>query len=192
MHMPLKEAVQLVRACDTKRWTIVAVKREQTVGEHHYRVWVLAMSLYDSLMGGTPHNSFERQGVGEWALVHDADEIWTGDLPSPIKSILEELSPGILKKLKDRVLSEHLPAVAGAMRGIDNTFAAHVVKIAECVETYTYYNTYAYATRHRDEVLKYLNERLWGALSEAIRKYPSVSFGSAGHKWVDDALKELQ
>jgi len=191
MHLPLKEAVQLLRACDTKRWTIVAVTREQTVGEHHYRVWVLALSLYDSLMGGTPHNSFERQGVGDWALVHDADEIWTGDLPSPIKSILEELSPGILKKLKDKVLSENLPTVAGSMRGIEGTFASQVVKIAECVEAFTYYSAHSYNTRHRTEVLAYLNQQLWNSLSEGIRKYPSVPFGSAGHEWIDNAMNVL-
>lgn len=189
--MKLTESVKLLQACDTKRWTIVRVYREQTVAEHQYRVWALAMSLYDQLAGGTPHNSFEREAIGYWALVHDADEIWTGDLPSPIKSLIEDISPGTLKKLKERVLGEHLPQIAGSMRGMESTYAASVVKIAECVEAYTYYKAYSQPSRQQTEVLAFLNERLWGSLADAIRKYPSASFGKLGHEWVDEALKLL-
>lgn len=189
--MKLKEAAKLLGACDTKRWTIVRVSREQTVAEHQYRVWVLATSLYDHLMDGTPHNSFEREAVGFWALVHDADEIWTGDLPSPIKSLLEYLSPGILKKLKDKVLDDNLPQVAASMRGIESTYAATVVKIAECVEALTYYRTYSYDSPQRVEVRAFLDTRLWETVNMAASKYPSAGFSDLGRKWVDKALELL-
>lgn len=189
--MKLEEAVKLLRTCDTQRWTIVQVTRPQTVAEHQYRVWALALSLYDHMGGGMPHNSFEREAVGFWALVHDADEIWTGDLPSPIKALIEELSPGTLKKLKERVLGDHLPQVVAMMRGLENTFSAAVVKVAECVEALAYYRAHSYGSKQREEVQAFLNQKLWDSLSEAIRKYPSAPFGKLAHEWIDEAMKIL-
>lgn len=189
--MKLQEAVKLLRACDVQRWTIVQVTRRQTVAEHQYRVWVLALSLYDHLMGGTPHNSFEREAVGFWALVHDADEIWTGDLPSPIKTLLEEISPGILKKVKERVLSEHLPTIAASMRGLETTFAAAIVKIAECVEAANFYSHNSYNGRNRELVIAFLNGKLRGELEAAVAKYPSVPFSTTGNTWVLEAMGSI-
>lgn len=190
--MKLKEAVKLLGACDTKRWTIVRVTREQTVAEHQYRVWVLSMSLYDHLTDGTPHNSFEREAVGFWALVHDADEIWTGDLPSSIKALIEGISPGTLKRLKVQVLADNLPQISASMHGLENTYAATVVKIAECVEAFTYYREHSSPrSKQREEVLAFLHGKLWTGLDQATMKYKSSGFSDLGRQWVDKALDLL-
>lgn len=188
--MKLEEAVQLLKATDVKRWTIVPVTREQTVAEHSYRVWALALSLYDAMVT-TNHNSFERESVGFWALTHDADEIWTGDIPSSVKKDLEEIAPGAIKRLKEKVLSQNVPGVAAAMRGLDNTFAAQVVKIAECVEALTYYNRYSYNMRDRASINKFLRENLDNAIKGADRKYPAAGINNVSAAWVEAALELL-
>jgi 5'-deoxynucleotidase YfbR-like HD superfamily hydrolase len=144
-------------------------------------VWVLANSLYAYMEGGTSHNSFEREAVGHWALVHDADEIWTGDLPSPIKAILEEISPGVTKKLKERVLGEHLPSVMATMRGLQGTQAAAVVKVAECVEAITYYRRYAVPGPQVSQV----HEHLQRAGDDALEHLKKTYVGwEAADQWV--------
>lgn len=179
----------LLRACHVKRWTIVKVTREQTVAEHQYRVWALSMSLYDHIMT-TSHNSFERESVGRWALVHDAEEIWTGDLPSTTKLVLESLSPGITKKLRERVLTSNLPGLAAEVRGLENTFAAMVVKIAECVETLAYYRMHSYNSMERESIYEFLNDQLKRTLLKARETYKSTDWGKA-EEWTREAMAYL-
>jgi 5'-deoxynucleotidase YfbR-like HD superfamily hydrolase len=188
--MTLDEAVKLMRLTDVERWVIVPVTRRQSVAEHSYRVWVLALSLYDAMVV-VPHNSFERDSVSYWALTHDADEIWTGDLPSTIKEVLEELHPGILKRLSDHVLSKHLPRLADTMRGLENTFAAAVVKIADCIEALAYYTHYGYNSRDKVVIDTFLRDRLKKALEGADRKYPNAGVRNVSVEWAAEALEKI-
>lgn len=161
--MTPEEAEHLLHAAHVKRWTIVAVDREQSVAEHSYLTWVLALSLYDTLCP-VPHNSFERESVAFWALVHDAEEIWTGDLPSNIKAIFEELAPGTLKKVKEEVLGRYLPSVASAYRGTVGSFVEAVVKLAETVEAYTYFRAHAIPGPNHTLVSAFLRDRVDAAV----------------------------
>jgi len=68
----------LYRLADIKRWHIVRMDQKQSVAEHCYFVSLLAMRLASAI--GAP--------VGrcvQYALLHDAPEAWTGDIPSPLK-----------------------------------------------------------------------------------------------------------
>lgn len=38
-------------------------------------------------------SQIEQRDVLEWALMHDIDEIWTGDMPSPYKETLDKREP---------------------------------------------------------------------------------------------------
>lgn len=94
-------------------------------------------------------------------------------------------------RLKAKVLGENLPSVAGAMMGIENTYAAYVVKIAECVEAATYYFRYAHDVPQRSEVQAYLTTQLWKTLSEAVKRYPTVPFDPRAADWIQEALIKL-
>ena len=186
----LDEAVKMMKLTDVERWVIVPVTRRQSVADHSYRVWVLALSLYDAMVT-VPHNSFERESVGYWALTHDVDEIWTGDLPSTVKDVLEELHPGIVKRLTEHILNKHLPTVAGTMRGLENTFAAQVVKIADCVEALTYYLRYSYNNRDKAVIEGFLRMKLHEAVSGASKKYPAAGITNVALEWVSQALEKI-
>jgi 5'-deoxynucleotidase YfbR-like HD superfamily hydrolase len=188
--MTLDEAVKLMKLTDVERWVIVPVTRRQSVAEHSYRVWVLSLSLYDAMVE-VPHNSFERDSVSYWALTHDADEIWTGDLPSTVKEVLEELHPGIIRRLSEHVLSKHLPRLADTVRGLENTFAAAVVKIADCVEALSYYTHHSYNSRDKMAIDTFLRGKLKPALDGVDRKYPNAGVRNVSVAWAADALDKI-
>jgi 5'-deoxynucleotidase YfbR-like HD superfamily hydrolase len=74
------------------RWAITPMFRNQTVAEHSFRVAAIALEISSTMFkhpDDSPEIGFRRQcEVIYWALVHDATEAYTGDLPSPFKSHL--------------------------------------------------------------------------------------------------------
>lgn len=126
----------MLRLPNIRRWQIVRTYHTQSVAAHSYRVWLLATHLYDTLYP-TPHNSFGRELVQRWAMLHDVDEVLTGDIPSTVKKMLEEVSPGIMDKFTNRLLVG-LPLVAATRSGIRSTVEGIVVKVADNVEAILY------------------------------------------------------
>ena len=58
-----------------KRYPTWPTTQQQTVGEHSWQV----MRIYLRLWGGLPEN------VARYILWHDVAEVYTGDLPFPLK-----------------------------------------------------------------------------------------------------------
>lgn len=168
------------------RWAIVDMLRPQSVAEHSYRVWVLTQDLYE-IMFPVEHNTFEYHGAQWWALTHDAEEVFTGDLPTTVKLILEQLSPGITHKLKEAVLRDRLPVILSRMRGIDGTFPAYLVKIAETVEATLYLREYCVNANRRIEVENTLIQTLNDYLLAGSSKYRSLPWDKA-KEWCRDLL----
>ena len=66
------------------RWALMRNTRTETVEEHSYETAVLAHAL--AVIGRDVfHKGLEPDAVATAALFHDAPEIITGDLPTPIK-----------------------------------------------------------------------------------------------------------
>lgn len=176
----------MLRLSTIRRWGIVEMVRDQSVAEHVYRVWVLAQDLY-RIMEDTPHNSFEQRDTEFWALTHDMEEVYTGDLPSTVKVILEKLHPGINKMLKEEILSTYFPSLVGRMRGVDKTLAAYYVKIADIVESILYLRQYAMDPNHALQVESTLLSSLELILQEGSKAYKSVAWQRA-EDWARDLL----
>lgn len=64
------------------RWHIAPMHREQTVADHAYRVTIIAVELAH-VLGWTMDDLIT---ITHMALLHDADEVMTGDVPGPSKS----------------------------------------------------------------------------------------------------------
>ena len=78
------------------RWALMRNTRTENVEEHSYEVAVLAHAL--SVIGRDVfHKDLDPDKTAAAALFHDAPEIITGDLPTPIKYF----NPGIKTAYKD-------------------------------------------------------------------------------------------
>ncbi len=72
----------LWRLGEVDRWQIVRTTKSQNVAEHSFMVVLLSLRLAESV--GT-----SRDHVMCAALLHDAEEAWTGDIPSPVKQFVD-------------------------------------------------------------------------------------------------------
>lgn len=72
----------LMKAGNVKRWHTVDTVKEQSLTDHQWNVSILAIRLA-SIIG----YSMTVEELGS-ILIHDIDEIWTGDMPSPEKERL--------------------------------------------------------------------------------------------------------
>lgn len=178
----------LLNLSTIKRWQIVDMHREQSVAEHQYRVWVLAQDLYSQL-AATPHNSNDRWAVHLWALVHDAEEISTGDLPSPYKDAIREESPMLLDRIKNRFLAKIVPWAASLARGTEHASPSYVVKIADICESILFVRMYAVNLERAVEVEAYLAKALSTTLARAQGECPTYKWAVAT-KWCEELLGE--
>jgi 5'-deoxynucleotidase YfbR-like HD superfamily hydrolase len=151
------------------RWSMLPDMKRQSVAEHSYRVWVIATHLYD-LLFPVPHNSFNREMLREWALIHDADEHWLGvDLPSQVKKQMKAVSPAIFDKLADKHFKLIMPRYLEVKRGIHGTVEEAVVKIADIAEAMSYLKTnmpYFAGSEHSDQWTLY--NTAWLYLHEVV------------------------
>ena len=81
---------ETMRLSNIKRWGIVEMSRPQSVAEHSYNVAMISTMVMNRLSrGGRGITHTLRLAVVEWALVHDLPELVTGDIPTPIKSMIK-------------------------------------------------------------------------------------------------------
>lgn len=71
----------ILRAGTVKRFHLVNTTRVQTLAEHQYGVAILASEIANR--AGWAHDKVA--AIACVALVHDADEVRTGDIPTPTK-----------------------------------------------------------------------------------------------------------
>ncbi len=145
-----------MRAGTVKRWHIVATHRDQTLAEHHYRVWVIADELYRKVAGAHYSESVHHEVQG-WALAHDEPEILMGDVPTPTKHLLEAVvsDPGDRSIFRD-IETKLCPAWASTERAIRNTPSAYIVKLADLMEAAYFLHEEGYgdhAARVKNQIL---------------------------------------
>lgn len=169
-----------------RRWQIVEMTRDQSVVEHAFRVWALALDLYDHLFT-VEHNSFERDSIGRLALLHDIDEVITGDIPSTVKAFLDTLSSGITAKMKETIMAKHFPTLGASLRGMERTFGYLIVKIADNVEAMLYLEQYGREGVNRDKVYDSRLEFINMTLEHAEKTYTSINW-TAGRQWATKVL----
>jgi 5'-deoxynucleotidase len=121
-----------------KRWHNVNTIRQQTVAEHSYMVELIALDLFQTMIGIDPE---ERDGTLRMAFrivlnakFHDTPEVATGDTPTPAKRLIRELTgdPAIFDKM-DAMLMPELP-YAGIKPG--GTDIEPYIKMADAIEGY--------------------------------------------------------
>ena len=100
------------------RWALMRNTRTENVEEHSYEVAVLAHAL--AVIGRDVfHKELDPDGIAAAALFHDAPEIITGDMPTPIKYYNPDIKTAykqVEAVAQDKLLSM-LPPVLAAVYG---------------------------------------------------------------------------
>lgn len=176
---------QKLRTAHVKRWQIVRVGREQTLAEHHYLVYHIAVEVIKVIHGKIPAFGEqanvhlvapdEMRDTIEWALTHDIPEVITGDIATPAKRAMREAVPHddplrrIELQLDDRYaelylkLKHHVP------------YILLVVKLADVLEAMRFLAFEGQGKQAREALLgiygAYLN-----IIDEAMRDHPQYAW----------------
>lgn len=130
-----------MRAGQVKRWHIVETTRQQTLAEHLWRTTVIALELYDQIVGA------KFNGRESWheilqlvmeGLFHDTPEIRMGDTPTPAKAFIRENAGDVFTPMQQALMPE-IPYIGGTlpvtatMAGGDGILA-RILKLADAIE----------------------------------------------------------
>ena len=97
----------IFRMANVERFAGLSLASEYTIGEHSYRVATLAMAICDQYNKDNPKKKINTEEVMRKALLHDMEEIVSGDIPSPFKAygnLREELRKASEKTMKEEIL----------------------------------------------------------------------------------------
>lgn len=71
-----------------KRWSMLSTTADSTVASHSFNVAILAMAIHRKMMNTIPISIYE---LCYYAVLHDIEEVYTGDIPTPTKVKMREL-----------------------------------------------------------------------------------------------------
>lgn len=175
-----------LRLTEVSRWGIVATSRQQSVGEHSYRVTMIAQALYDYVFT-TPHNSNDRQLLSSFAMIHDIMEVLSGDLDSVFKMAVKSRYPDVFANVVDNMAKQRLDAgpiantIGSLERSVRGTFIEVLVKIADFLEALIYLDQYGTNSRHMGNVRDTILEHLWARMEQFKR---STYYGVSLDHWI--------
>lgn len=154
----------LLNLSHVPRWCITPVLKPQSVAEHSYRVAIIATEIARQV-------HVDIREVVAWALVHDAPESYTGDIPSPFKHFLRDRNVNIdaPSVILCPWLDKEMPS--GAL-------IVCIVKLADSIEALSWISAYGVAEKCRyngDRIDQQLRERIHREAAEAEKTY-SVPF----------------
>lgn len=114
--MTLGEKLRLMQV---KRYPITHTNRDQSVAEHSFNVLLIATEL-----AGVTGNPVLINAVMRYAVDHDMEEVYTGDIPSSFKRQLRAKCPEVVSVLDNGF---DAPSMVKA-----------IVKLADCIEAIYY------------------------------------------------------
>lgn len=144
LPMPIQD---LMRIQDIKRWTVVNTARQQSVAEHTCLVFFLAVEIATRL--GVKWNSDTAREIGMKAMLHDIDEIYTGDIPTPAKQRM-------CGKCKSQLSVE---ADKQKTKQHEKWLIDTIVKMADIIETTEFIGQYAEGIHAVQVMAHMVNER---------------------------------
>lgn len=160
-----------LRLTEISRWGVVATSRQQSVGEHSYRVTMIAQALYDYVFP-IPHNSNDRLLLTSFAMVHDIMEVVSGDLNSAFKLAMKSQYPDVYENTIKGMATQRMDAgsiskaVDSLERSVKGTFIEALVKIADYLEALIYLDQYGANARHTGDVRDMILENMWGRVEQ--------------------------
>jgi len=156
-NVPRNPLNDLYRLGEIERWHIVRMNKPQSVAEHSYFVTLLAMRLATVI--GVPVGK-----VVHYALLHDAEEAWTGDIPSPVKRLVDKQGIPIKEMMGDMYI-EH-PEV----------LIEYVVKLADIAEALKYLKVHGSNTKHTQMIAETQKAQLIEKIKSCRSTWPKFNW----------------
>lgn len=124
--------LDFIHAAHIKRWHIVKATQVQTLAEHHWLVTVIALELYTRLRDPDGYDPRDIAKLAMAAMFHDSAEIRTGDLPTPGKNLIREMSRDDVFERIDHAILPEIPYIGGNLP----TEFTYILGLADIIESY--------------------------------------------------------
>lgn len=148
MHTTVDRALD---AQHVKRWSMVATTAESNVASHSFNVAVIAMAIRNKMFNT---NHFSAAEVCYHALLHDIDEVFTGDIPTTTKDAMRHqgVEPNALFEGQEVTNPpEHIRAI---------------IKIADLIDNWHFINHHGVGVR-ASVCVGHVREKLTAAIDAA-------------------------
>lgn len=171
MSLPKLSLADLARSGHITRWHSVRTSRDQTLAEHHYMVTRISNRLAKDIFGSDLNDSGLLQ-IMEYASLHDTPELLMGDLPSPLKRHIEQIS-GKNNPI-EAIEREVAPWLFEMKEEIQRQHPEYltIVKLGDLVDAILFIEHEGIGS-HAREVAKGLHEQFQKKVAEAGRNYPN-------------------
>jgi 5'-deoxynucleotidase YfbR-like HD superfamily hydrolase len=169
---------EFMRAGHIQRWHVVNTVKQQSVAEHCYMVTVIAMELFQKVVGFDDPAEVSQLMAG--AMFHDAPEIRYGDIPTPGKNFIRNRAGEHFFDDMDNELMPEVPYVGGKLPARLVPF----IKLADAIEAVNWI-TANKAGPQADIVARSCNAHL----NALVAKYTTVECDFYGP--VNDVLMAL-
>lgn len=146
MKTPIDRALD---AQFVRRWNLVATSSPNNVASHSFNVAVISMAIKDRMFNTA---SIDDGELCKFAILHDIDEVYTGDLPTPTKEAIR--NKGVEPNNLFMGQGEEEPPSEAIKK---------IIKMADLIDNYTFIRQYGVGIRSEraaDEVGKRLNEAI--------------------------------
>ena len=132
----------LMRMKYIRRWSLMRSASEENVAEHSLQTAVIAHML--AIISNVYfEGKVDAGSLAAYALYHDAGEILTGDLPTPVKyyndgivSAYKELEQEAVERMLDRLPEPMRPAMGDILRGPQDERLKRLLKAADKISAY--------------------------------------------------------
>jgi 5'-deoxynucleotidase len=177
MHLPKLTLADLARSGHVTRWHSVRTSRDQTLAEHHYMVTRISNRLAKDILGADLDDSGLLK-IMEYASLHDTPELLMGDLPSPLKRHIEQIS-GKNNPIT-AIENEIAPWLAEMKDSIRRTNPEYllIVKLADIMDALVFITEEGIGT-HAGKVIQILEGMLSEKLSQAEREFSQYNWNHA-------------
>jgi putative hydrolases of HD superfamily len=167
--------IELDKTGYTNRWTIVDTNKDQYIDSHQYRVTMIVLYICDKV--NEKSLLIREHELLKAALTHDWEEIYTGDIPSNIKDLVDS------EKLDKRINKELCPLLKKIRKIKLTKLETLVLKFADKLEAYTFMLKHADKSFHNTDVIRFLGKKVLKMVNELESEIPKVSF----HQIINEA-----
>ena len=174
MTIPKLTLADLARSGHVTRWHSVRTSRDQTLAEHHYMVTRISNRLAKDIFGPDLDDSGLLR-IMEYASLHDTPELLMGDLLSPLKRHIEQIS-GADNPI-EAIEAEIAPWLVDMKNEIRQQHPEHlvVIKLADLIDAILFIEHEGIGS-HAKAVTNGLKEQFKEKLGSAERDYPGYSW----------------